>query len=434
MSSNPNSARRPPTDAGAAPADRELADLLGPARRPVRRRWRPAAAVGLAVLAVLAAILAWNVWAPRPAPDYLTEPLTRGDLVATVAATGTLEPVNQVDVGSELSGTIEKVLVDDNDVVTRGQVLAVLDTARLRDQVALSEAAVAAAQANLEQVQATVRETTLKRDRVRRLWSGSDGGYPARADVDAAEAAADRAIAGAAAARAALRQAQATDRTNRTNLGKATIRSPISGVILDRQVEPGQTVAASLQAPVLFTLAEDLARMDLHVDVDEAEVAGVKAGQAATFTVDAHPGRTFPARVERVGLGSQTKEGVVTYTAVLSVENADMSLRPGMTATADITTDRRPGVLLVPEAALRYSPPQQARGQGGLIGALTPRMPRQGGQSRRDNGAQVWVLRDGEAVRTPVTAGATNGRLTEVRGAGLREGMAVIVGANGAAR
>lgn len=418
----------------AGGSDRTLEALLGGATGRGGRRWRLWAALGLVVVLGLGAYLGWAFWSRTPVPEYVTEPLARGDLVASVSTTGTLEPLNQVDVGSELSGTVEKVLVDDNDVVTRGQVLAALDTSRLRDQVALSEAALAAAAANVQQAQATVRETTLKRDRLRRLWSGSQGGYPARTDVDAAEAAADRAIASEAAARAAQRQAQASDRTNRTNLGKATIRSPIGGVVLNRQVEPGQTVAASLQAPVLFTLAEDLARMNLHVDVDEAEVAGVKAGQTASFTVDAYPGRTFAARVERVGLGAQTKEGVVTYTAVLTVDNADMSLRPGMTATADITTDRRAGVLMVSEAALRYSPPSQtAKGGRGIVGALTPRMPRMGSNQARANGSQIWVLQDGRPVRFPVKAGASNGRLVEVQGQGLRPGLAVIVGANGAA-
>jgi len=408
--------------------DSTLEELLGPSGAGTWN-WRKAGiALAIAMLAVAALFIGWRLAAPAPPSPYETRALTRGDLVATVSATGTVAPLNQVEVGSELSGVVERVLVEENDVVVPGQVLATLDATRLLDQIAGGEAAVAVAQAQLREAQATVRETGLRRDRLSRLWASSNGGYPARADVDAAEAAAERALANAASAAAAVRQAEATLRTHRTNLEKSTIRSPIGGVILDRQVEPGQTVAASLQAPVLFVLAEDLSRMNLEIDIDEAEVAAVREAQTATFTVDAYPGRTFEARVTRVGLGSQTKEGVVTYTALLSVDNADLSLRPGMTATAEITTLRRENVFLVPEQALRFSPPStSAPTSSGLAGVLSPRMPGGRGQ-RQSSGSQIWVLRDGTPVRIPVTTGASNGQMTEVSGAGLGAGMAVIVG------
>jgi HlyD family secretion protein len=354
----------------------------------------------------------------------------------SVSATGTLEPVNQVDVGSELSGTIEKVLVDDNDLVAKGQVLATLDTSRLVDQIANGEAVLALAQANQQQAEATVRETALKAGRLHRLYAISSGGYPAKADIDAADAALDRARAGVASAKAGVKQAAAALNTGRTNLSKAVIRSPVGGVVLARKIEPGQTVAASLQAPVLFTLAEDMRRMELHVDVDEADVSQVREGQQASFTVDAYPGRDYPAQVTRVGLGSETKEGVVTYTGVLAVDNADLTLRPGMTASAEITSERRTNVLLVPEAALRFRPADSRPGDSAtLANALTPRMPRMGSAPRKrstdPNAQQVWVLRDGEPVMVEVKVGATNGRETEVSGKGLAPGMAVITGTNG---
>lgn len=407
---------------------RTFEEMLGPPGAGTRKSSRAAIIAGTALVVVAAAYLIWKLATPTPASPYQTQRLTRGDLVATVSATGTVAPLNQVEVGSELSGVIERVLVEENDVVRPGQVLAVLDATRVRDQIAGAEAAVAVARAQLREAQATVRETGLRRDRLGRLWTNSNGRYPARADVDAAEAAAERALANAASAAAAVGQAEATLRTQRTNLDKSTIRSPIGGVILDRQVEPGQTVAASLQAPVLFLLAEDLGRMNLEIDIDEAEVAAVGEGQAASFTVDAFPGRTFAARVTRVGLGSQTKEGVVTYTALLSVDNADLSLRPGMTATAEITTLRRENAFLVPEQALRFSPPR-ASGQSstGLAGVLSPRMPG-GGARRQSGGSQIWVLRDGAPVRIPVTTGASNGQMTEVSGDGLSVGLPVIVG------
>lgn len=422
----------------ASAAAASLEDLLGASGvRGDGRLRRLVIAAGLLLAALVAGFLVWRAVQTPETPAYRTELVTRGDLTVSVTATGTLAPLNQVQVGSELSGTVERVLVDDNDTVRRGQVLAILDTSRLADQIAVSEAALANAEANLRQARATERETRLKLDRLRRLWESSNGGYPARADVDAAEAAFERASAGAASARAAVRQAQANLRTNRTNLAKATIRSPISGVVLSRQVEPGQTVAASLQAPVLFTLAEDLGQMELHVDVDEAEVATVEAGQPATFTVDAYPNRTFRARLIRIGLGSQTKEGVVTYTGVLSVDNADLSLRPGMTATADISSRTRSGVLLVPETALRFTPPEAGDRQGGLSSVLTPRMPGIGSRRRGAADAssgQVWILRDGKPVRIPVRVGASNGRLAEVSGRGLSPGMAVIVSGDGERR
>lgn len=429
--SSASGTRRQASDGRAQ--DRTLEELLGRPDAGRRKPPRVVIVVAIAVVAVAAiAVILWISLNPAAAPRYQTQSLARGDLVASVSATGTLAPLNQVEVGSELSGTVERVLVDDNDVVVPGQVLARLDSSRLQDQIAGGEAAVSAARAHLREAQATVRETGLKRDRMQRLWKSSEGGYPARADVDAAEAAAERALASSASAAASVRQAEATLRTHRTNLDKSTIRSPIGGVILDRQVEPGQTVAASLQAPVLFVLAEDLRRMNLEVDIDEAEVAGVREGQPASFTVDAYPGRTFQAQVTRVGLGSQTKEGVVTYTALLSVNNADLSLRPGMTATAEITTQRRENVFLVPEQALRFSPPRaNAQTSGGLASALTPRMPRGGGAQRQSNGSQIWVLRDESPARIPVSVGASNGQMTEVSGAELRAGMPVIVGGGG---
>ena len=420
-------------DSGPAADAAALEALLGRNSEKRRVPMRMLVAVGVVVILAIAGVFAVRALRSPAAPQYSTAPLRRGDLVVSVSATGTLEPVNQVDVGSELSGTVDKVLVDDNDLVAKGQVLATLDASRLRDQITNVEAALAAAEANLQQSEATAREAALKADRLHRLYGLSAGGYPAKADIDAADAALDRSRAGVASARAGVKQAAAALNTGRTNLEKAAIRSPVSGVVLARKIEPGQTVAASLQAPVLFTLAEDMRRMELHVDVDEADVGQVRQGQPATFTVDAYPGRDYPARVTRVGLGSQTKEGVVTYTGVLAVDNADLTLRPGMTASAEITSDRRPNVLLVPEAALRYRP--QAAGSArsaSLANALTPRVPRFGSTPRKRstdaNVQQIWILRDGQALMLPVRVGATNGRETEISGEGLSPGLPVITG------
>ena len=366
-------------------------------------------------------------------------------LTVSVSATGNLEPVNQVDVGSEQSGTVTEVLVDDNDRVRKGQVLARLDTAKLADTVARSEAALAQAEAQVLQARASTAEARVALDRLRQVSRLSGGQLPAAAELSGAEATLAKAEASEAAAQAAVRQAQATLRSDRTNLDKAVIRSPIDGVVLTRKVEPGQTVAASLQAPTLFTLAENLAQMRLVVNVDEADVGQVQAGQKASFSVDAHADRRYPATILRVGLGATTTNNVVSYATQLAVDNSDLSLRPGMTATADIVTLQRDSVLRVPNAALRWSPPaapvagagaaSAAGSRNSIIGSLMPRPPGGFGAPRtaasaktaRAANQQVWVLgSDGRPQPVAVTVGASDGKLTQITGGALQPGQAVI--------
>lgn len=365
-------------------------------------------------------------------PQYRTEDASMGRLVVKVSATGNLQPTNTVDVGSELSGIVEKVFVDDNDSVKKGQVLAQLDLSKLRDAVARSRANLVATEAQVTQMRATVAEARATLERYRTVAQLSGGKVPSQAEMDAAVANLARAEANEASARASVTQARATLQSDETNLGKAHIRSPINGVVLSRQVDPGQTVAASFQAPVLFKLAEDLTQMELQVAVDEADVAQVKAGQQAMFTVDAWPGRQYTAVIRRVGFGSQSQDGVISYRTVLEVDNADLSLRPGMTGTADITTLERENALLAPNGALRFTPatteaaPKQS--SRGIAGMLMPRPPRQAPTPRAAPGGtpRVWVLRDGQPVALDVQTGATNGRMTEIVGGELKAGMAVI--------
>jgi HlyD family secretion protein len=369
-------------------------------------------------------------------PQYKTEPVTVGDLVVKVSATGNLQPTNQVDVGSELSGIVDKVLVDDNDPVRKGQVLARLDQSKLNDAVTKSRANLAAAEAAVMQAQATVAETRANLARFRQVAELSGGKVPSKSEMDAAEANLKRAEANEASARASVAQARAGLQSDETNLAKAYIRSPIDGVVLARKVEPGQTVAASLQAPVLFTLAEDLARMELQVKVDEADVGRIKTGQKARFGVDAWPGRQYAAEITRVSYGAQVENGVVSYQTVLRVDNDDLSLRPGMTGTAEIVTLTRDGVLLVANAALRFAPAAPAaaaKKSGGVMGAMMPRMPRQASRSQADPNGQprVWVLRDGQPAPIDVKTGASDGKHTEIVGGDLKAGMAVITEATG---
>lgn len=414
---------------------REVASMLGlerpPGLRPRLARWL---LWGAAIAALAIAGLAWFMWGRVEGVQYETATVRRGDLTVTVTATGTLEPTNQVEVGIEVSGTIRTVEVDANDRVEVGQVLARLDTTKLEAQVQQSQAALASAQARVLQAQASVEEAKARLARLTRVRELSGGRVPSQSEMESAQAALARARADEASARAAVSQARATLDANRTDLKKAVVRSPINGVVLKRSIEPGQTVAATFEAPVLFVLAEDLTQMELHVDVDEADVGRVKEGQEATFTVDAYPDRAFPARITRVHYGSETTDGVVTYPAVLQVDNADLSLRPGMTATATITVDHVENALLVPAAALRFAPPAteagKPAGDGGLLRRLLPRPPfRERRPADRDaarRAPRVFTLRDGQLDPVTITTGATDGVMVEVTGGPLEPGMVVV--------
>ncbi|MBI5255034.1 MAG: efflux RND transporter periplasmic adaptor subunit [Burkholderiales bacterium] len=420
-----------PPDAAA------LSTLLGEgAHRPW---WRRAGVwiVGAAVLLLAGGGLWWRSSSQQAqAPRYITTPLARGALAITVTANGTLQPTRSVAIGSELSGTVTRVLVDVNDVVKKGQLLVELDTAKLKDAVAGARADLAAAQARQRQSAASVAEARAALARQDELARLSGGRLPSRAEHDAARATLARAVADEAGAQAAIDQSKASLSTTETNLGKAAIRAPIDGVVLTRNVEPGYAVAASLQAVTLFTLAEDLSRLRLSVNVDEADVAQVHAGQPARFTVSAQPGRQYPATVTRVAFGSTITDNVVTYTTLLDVANADLSLRPGMTATATIAAKEKRDVWLVPNSALRYSPAsaggaRAASGGAGIVSKLVPRppgagTPRAATASRGAGEATIWVLREGTPVSLRVQKGLSDGRNTEVSGEGLAAGLAVI--------
>ena len=397
-------------------------DLASIARKPRRRR-------GWLWIVLLLAALGAGAWAlttraPASAISYDTTPVERGDLVVTVIATGTVQPTTRIDISSELSGTIAAVEVDFNDEVVVGQILARLDDTKLRARVSTVEAQLAAARARLTQAEATASETT-------ETWTSTQEldarGLAVRATVVAAKAAHDRAIAAVEIARADLALAEASLSESQSDLAKSEIRSPIAGIVLDRAAEKGQIVAATLNAPILFTLAEDLSRMELQVDIDEADIGRVAVGNEATFTVDAHPGQSFPAKITQLRFAPEDTNGVVTYKAVLSVENDRRLLRPGMTATATITVDRQPEVLLVPMAALRYAPPiveESSQSGRGLLGFIMPGRPQ--GQRQKVDGSSLWVLRGGKPVKVAVTPGASDGRMMAVASDDLAEGDPVI--------
>ena len=413
------------------PSGTELQTLLDEA--PQRVWWRRSMVwIGLAIALVMAAgVYYWQSNAKSSAaPVFVTEPANKGSLTLSVTANGTLQPTTSVNIGSELSGTVLRVLVDVNDKVKKGQVLVELDTAKLSDQVARSRAALSAANARVRQAAATVKEARGNLARLEEVARLSGGKVPSQAELDSGRAVLERALADELSAQSSVAEARAAAATDETNLSKASIRSPIDGVVLTRSVDPGNAVAASLQAVTLFTLAEDLRKLRLQVNVDEADVGAVKVGQKASFTVSAYPSRKYPAKIYRVAYGSTITENVVTYVTYLEVDNSDLSLRPGMTASATITATERQDVLLVPNTSLRFTPSlgAGAKAKGGIVSSLLPRMPQGARKTAGGSGPakQVWVLRDGAAVAVNVSTGISDGRMTEVSGGELQAGMLVI--------
>ena len=398
-----------------------------------------------AILLLIATLLGGGAWfwyssiqkARNSLPAYVTEPLVRGDISLTITATGNLQPTNSVTVGSELSGITLEVLVDINDRVTKGQPLAKLDTTKLTQQIESNRAAVKAAKANVILAEATVTETEALLARQIELKRLSGGKVPSGSVIDSAYATAQRARANLASTQAAVATAEAQVRINENDLSKAVIKSPIDGIVLTRSIEPGQTVAASFTAPQLFVIAEKLERMILKVTIAEADIGHVTKGQKATFTVDAWPDRSYTATVSVVSYGSAVTQNVVTYEADLDVINDDLSLRPGMTAIADIRVQESKGVFLVPTAALRFNPEAAVITPGAtkksFVQSLIPMPPRTrarpdstGPADKTKPTARIFILRDGQSVPIAIKTGITDGRRTEISGPGLTEGMLVI--------
>ncbi|MEZ4398472.1 MAG: efflux RND transporter periplasmic adaptor subunit [Kofleriaceae bacterium] len=417
---DPTPASLPPSPPGRPPPAPALVKTLGLGRAAKIRRlaWRIVKWAALAAVVVMIGLAVKRARAPAPPAVLVTSQVTKGELRVTVSATGRLDAATSVDVGAEVSGRIIELTVDENDPVTRGQVLAVIDREQLAAALNQEQARLAAAQASVRQAQATVTEAEQSLRRTTSL-AGQQLLAPQALDTDTAALARAKAAYDVAVANARLSSASVA--ASRTQLGKATIRSPIDGIVLSRKVEPGQTVTAGFSTPVLFTLAEDLNRMTLTVDVDEADVGRVGDGNPATFTVDSYPGVEFPSTVSRLSNQPTISQNVVTYQARLDVDNQRRQLRPGMTATATIVTSVRPDVVLVPNAALRFTPPGQTaaavaapKGRVWLAGAV---------DAQGKPGAPTPVV---------VELGATDGTVTEVVGPGLAVGAAVVVDVKGA--
>ena len=409
-----------------------IKNLLGEAQ-PKTWSMRKKMVAGVVAVVVISAF-SWWMGSKEAGPRYLTESISRGNLVVNVTANGTLEAEREVTIGSELSGIVENVLVDVNDTIKRGQVLIELDTANLQATVLKAKAALASAQATKKEAEATLVEANAKYKRLLNVRKLSGGKTPAQTEIDEQAAVVARAEASVETAKAQIQNAEAELETANTDLTKAYISSPIDGVVLARSVEPGYAVAASLQAVELLTIASDLRTLELEIDVDEADVSMVKPGQKATFTVSAYPNKNFPATLTKVAYGPDKTEettNVVTYTAYLTVANNDLLLRPGMTATARIVTESRDNVLLVPNTALRFVPSVSVGSSA--VSSLMMGPPRSNNKKSNDVGgaaaqrqSTVWVLRGNNAEQLSIITGASDGTKTEVISGDLKEGDLVI--------
>jgi HlyD family secretion protein len=382
----------------------------------------------IAPIVVVAALLVFLFFGKSKKAEgkYVTTEVQRGDIAITVTATGTLEAVTTVQVGSQVSGTILALYADYNDLVKKGQLVAQLDPTFLKAQEAQAEADLdkAKASANLSKSQYDRAISLFERDMI------------AAADRDNAAASYEQ-------AKADLKSSQANLDRVKTNLAYATITSPIDGVIISRNVDVGQTVAASLQAPTLFTIAQDLTKMQVKTSIDEADIGKIQEGQTAQFTVDAYPDQKFEGTVKQIRLAPDVVQNVVSYSVILEVSNPDMLLKPGMTANVTVIIQRATDVLKVPSTALRFRPSGIQKGQwsGGKGGnnqgntssnGANAASPDSTSHSRRPNQSRVWILdAQGKPKPVPVEVGISDGTTAEVSSDNLKEGDAVITSQEG---
>lgn len=390
---------------------------IGKSRAP--KRWKKLLWGLILLLVIGAGVLYWVKQNTKDTISYITVPLKIQDLTTTVSATGNLEPTNIVDVGIEVSGTIDEVLVDYNDQVHIGQPMARLDTTKLSAAVTSSKANWMKTQANEQSAKAGLDNALIENDRVLKMYRSTEGNYPSRKEMQSAATAVAQAKAALAAASAGVAQSFAQTKSDGENLRKALVVSPIDGIVLNRKVEPGQTVVAAMQTPVLFTLAEDLTKMKAVVSVDEADIGGVKENQKVEFTVDAYPNRKFKGKITQLRMNSAIVNGVVTYEAVVEVQNDDLLLRPGMTANASIITDTHKNVTVIPNAALRFTPPSSDNGDD---------KKKKRAISDDEKGEYVWVLQNKTPVKIKVHTGKSDGIMSILLDSPLKSGDLIITG------
>jgi HlyD family secretion protein len=397
----------------------------------------------LVVAGIAFGIWKWQASRGAPGISYRTAPVEKRKVVARVTASGTLSATVTVQVGAQVSGRIAKLSADFNSTVKKGEVIAKIDPQLFIAAVDRERANYAAAKAGLVRSQAQQRDAELVLKRAKSL---NEQGLASAAELQTAETNLSVALAQAEVAKATLEQQRAALNQAQVNLSYTDIHSPIDGVVISRSVDVGQTVAASLQAPVLFTIAEDLKKMQVHTSVAEGDVGRLTQGMATWFTVDAFPGQRFKGKISQIRNAAQTVQNVVTYDAVIDVENDDLRLRPGMTATTTIVYAEKSDVLAIPNAAIRFKPSAEVASAvasaaasggpaaslsvtaaGGAAPAAKAHQHRGGGQS---SSLQLYLLRGGRPESIEVKPGLTDGTITEVSGGDLKEGDLVIVEAN----
>jgi len=372
--------------------------------------------IGVSAALVVAAGVFFILQKGNNSPKYRTDKVSRGDIRQTVTATGTLSAVVSVLVGTQVSGTIQKLYVDYNSIVKKGQILAQIDPSLFEAQVAQARANLEAARANAEKARTAVADSKRTYERNKTLLARN---LIAQSDLDASQTAYDSSVAQLSAAQAQVEQLKAALNTAEINLRYTKIVSPVNGMVISRNVDVGQTVAASFQTPTLFTIAQDLTQMQIDTSVDEADIGKIQVNQPVEFTVDAYPELTFKGKVSEVRNAPTTVQNVVTYTVVVKVHNPELKLKPGMTANVSITTALKNGVLRIPNAALRVRLTE--KGSATSAQKTAAKAP----------GPLVWTLKDGKPQRVAITNGISDGSFTEVVSGDLREGQDVIIEATG---
>jgi len=373
----------------------------------------------VAIIAIATGV--WFFFGRSPKLAYKTVPLEKGNVVSAISATGTVNPVTTVQVGSQVSGTIQKLLVDYNSRVKKGQVIAEIDPSLFLAQVEQARGNYLNAQATLQKAKVVLADAKRTLERNKQLILQ---GIVAQSDFDAAQTAYDSALTGIKTAEAGIIQTRGAFMQAETNLKNSVIRSPVDGVVISRSIDVGQTVAASFQTPTLFSIAQDLTKMQIDTSVDEADISRARLDQAATFTVDAYPDRTFKGRVVQIRSAPITVQNVVTYIVVVQVDNKELQLKPGMTANVSIETGRRDGVLKLPSAALRFRPKSDADRKQDKAG----QRPAGAGKGKAGGAQQkVYLLKENKPVAVPVTTGLGDASYIELVEGGLKEGDQVII-------
>jgi HlyD family secretion protein len=371
--------------------------------------------IGIALAAVIAGAAYLYLGGNNGAATYRTAKVERGDILDTITATGNINAVTTVSVGSQISGTISNLFVDYNSRVSKGQVIARIDPRLLEAAVLQARGAFENAKASLEKAKVSV--TDANRTYRRNLELVKDG-FVAQSDVDAAQTAYEQAVASQKSADASVMQATGSLNVAQANLEYATIRSPVDGIVISRSVDVGQTVAASFQTPTLFSIAQDLTKMQIDTNVDESDIGRASKGQAVTFTVDAWPNRLFTGEVTQVRNAPIVTQNVVTYNVVILVDNRDLLLKPGMTTNVTILVNKYENILKVPNAALRYRPADKSKGNAGK-GAS---------KGKEASGQRVYrVGKDSELAPVSVKTGVSDGSFTELASGDLKEGDVLVI-------